>query len=137
MSCFPPGPPTFLTIIPAPAPPAPFAPHPPAPDPVGIADDDGGGGGGGGGGCPEKAASSLGTISMRKSKWSDLVRALAISARDKVRRLLESATMNARPVISAMNTRFHWSDLSLTGVLFNNTYFRKLCRTRWELNARG
>ena len=114
MSCFPPGPPTFLTITPAPAPTAPFAPHPPAPDPVGIADDDGGCGCGcgcgcgGGGGCPEKAASSLGTISMRKSKWSDLVRALAISARDKVRRLLESATMNARPVISAMNTKISW-----------------------------
>lgn len=41
---------------------------------------------------------------MRKSNWSDLLSALAMSARDKVRRLLESATMNARAVISAMKT---------------------------------
>ena len=41
---------------------------------------------------------------MRKSNWSDLPSALAISARDRVRRLLESATMNARAVISAMKT---------------------------------
>ena len=101
ISCFPPVL-AFLTFAPTLALtelvlPAPFTPDPPMPDPRGTDE--------GGGGCPEKAASSLGTISMRKSKWSDLVRALAISALDNVRRLLESATMNARPVISAMNTK--------------------------------
>ena len=48
--------------------------------------------------------SSLGRISMRKSNWSDLLTAFAMSARDRVRRLLESAMMNARAVISAINT---------------------------------
>lgn len=48
--------------------------------------------------------SSLGTMSMRKSNWSDLLKAFAISDRDRVRRLLESAIMNARAVISEMNT---------------------------------
>jgi hypothetical protein len=43
---------------------------------------------------------------MRKSNWSDLLSALAMSARDKVRRLLESATMKARAVISAIKTFF-------------------------------
>ena len=41
---------------------------------------------------------------MRKSNWSDLLRAFAMSARDNVRRLFESAMMNARAVISAMKT---------------------------------
>ena len=41
---------------------------------------------------------------MRKSNWSDLLSALAMSARERVRRLLESAMMNARAVISAMKT---------------------------------
>ena len=93
MSGFPPEPP-FLIITPALVPaPAPFTPAPLAPGADGF-----------GAGCPGKVASSLGTISIRKSKWSDLVRALAISALDNVRRLLESATMKARPVISAINT---------------------------------
>lgn len=56
--------------------------------------------------------SSLGTMSMRKSNWSDLLRAFAISDRERVRRLLESAMMNARAVISEMNTNhrvsFSW-----------------------------
>jgi len=41
---------------------------------------------------------------MRKSNWSDLLSALAMSARDNVRRLFESATINARAVISAIKT---------------------------------
>jgi predicted protein tyrosine phosphatase len=49
-------------------------------------------------------SSSLGTMSMRKSNWSDLLKALEISERDRVRRLLESAMMNARAVISEMKT---------------------------------
>lgn len=53
---------------------------------------------------PGTKGSSRGTMSMRKSNWSDLLSALAMSARDRVRRLLESATMNARAVISAMKT---------------------------------
>ena len=48
--------------------------------------------------------SSLGRMSMRKSNWSDLLTAFAMSARDSVRRLFESAIMKARAVISAMNT---------------------------------
>jgi hypothetical protein len=58
ISCFPPEPP-FITIAPTPAVlnPTPFNPDPDTPG----ADE-------GIGGCPEKAASSLGTISIRKSK---------------------------------------------------------------------
>lgn len=41
---------------------------------------------------------------MRKSNWSDLLSALAISERDNVRRLLESAMMKALAVISEINT---------------------------------
>ena len=48
--------------------------------------------------------SSRGTMSMRKSNWSDLLRAFAISARESVRRLFESAIMKARAVISAIKT---------------------------------
>ena len=48
--------------------------------------------------------SSLGKMSMRKSNWSDLLTALAMSARERVRRLFESAMMKARAVISAINT---------------------------------
>ena len=44
-------------------------------------------------------------MSIRKSNWSDLLSALAMSARERVRRLLESAMMNARAVISAMKTK--------------------------------
>ena len=57
--------------------------------------------------CPVVAGpygSSRGTMSIRKSNWSDLFSALAMSERDRVRRLFESAMMNAREVISAMNT---------------------------------
>ena len=43
-------------------------------------------------------------MSIKKSNWSDLDNALAMSARESVRRLFESATMKARAVISAMNT---------------------------------
>lgn len=53
---------------------------------------------------PGTKGSSRGTVSMRKSNWSDLLSALAMSARDNVRRLFESATINARAVISAMKT---------------------------------
>jgi hypothetical protein len=53
---------------------------------------------------PGTKGSSRGTMSMRKSNWSDFPSALAMSARDRVRRLLESATMNARAVISAIKT---------------------------------
>lgn len=48
--------------------------------------------------------SSRGRMSMRKSNWSDLLTALAMSARESVRRLLESAMMKARAVISEMKT---------------------------------
>ena len=41
---------------------------------------------------------------MRKSNWSGFESALAMSERESVRRLLESATMNAREVISEMKT---------------------------------
>jgi len=51
-----------------------------------------------------KGISSLGTISMRKSNWSDLLSALAMSERDSVRRLLASATMKALAVISEIKT---------------------------------
>ena len=43
-------------------------------------------------------------MSIRKSNWSDFASAFAMSARESVRRLLESAIMNARAVISAMKT---------------------------------
>lgn len=46
---------------------------------------------------------------MRKSNWSDLLIALAMSARDNVLRLFESAMMKARAVISAMKT-VDWVD---------------------------
>lgn len=41
---------------------------------------------------------------MRKSNWSDLASALAMSARERVRLLFESAMIKARAVISAINT---------------------------------
>lgn len=41
---------------------------------------------------------------MRKSNWSDLLTAFAMSARDSVRLLFESAMMKARAVISEMKT---------------------------------
>lgn len=43
-------------------------------------------------------------MSIKKSNWSDFESALAMSARESVRRLFESATMNARDVISEMKT---------------------------------
>lgn len=51
-----------------------------------------------------KGSSSRGTMSIRKSNWSVLLNAFAMSDRDSVRRLFESAIMNARAVISAMKT---------------------------------
>lgn len=48
--------------------------------------------------------SSLGKISIKKSNWSDLAIARAMSDLDKVLRLFVSATMKARAVISAMKT---------------------------------
>jgi len=50
------------------------------------------------------SVSSRGTMSMRKSKWSDLERARAISDFEIVRRLCASATRNARHVSSWINT---------------------------------
>ena len=41
---------------------------------------------------------------MRKSNWSDFDTALAMSARESVRRLFESAMMNALAVISEIKT---------------------------------
>lgn len=82
-------PPDFLPCARPPPPPVPVpVPPPPPAEP----------------GAPEGTGSSLGTISMRKSNWSDLLSAFAMSARERVRRLLESATMNARAVISVMKT---------------------------------
>ena len=53
-------------------------------------------------GCPP--GSSLGTTSIRKSNWSDLLNAFAMSERERVRLLFESAMIKARAVISAINT---------------------------------
>ena len=50
------------------------------------------------------SVSSRGTMSIRKSKWSDFERARAISDFEIVRRLCASATRNARHVSSWMNT---------------------------------
>jgi hypothetical protein len=58
---------------------------------------------------PLNGASSLGTISIKKSNWSDFERAFEISERESVRRLFESAIMNARAVISDMKTQV-WVD---------------------------
>jgi len=55
-------------------------------------------------------------MSIRKSNWSDLLSALAMSARDSVRRLFESAMMNARAVTSEMKTVIHEHS-----ILTNNT----------------
>ena len=52
--------------------------------------------------------SSLGNMSIRKSNWSDLAMARDMSDRERVRRLFESATMNARAVISAIKTFDAW-----------------------------
>jgi len=52
-----------------------------------------------------KGTSSRGTMSMRKSNWSDLLRALAMSDLDNVRRLFESAIIKALAVISEINTK--------------------------------
>ena len=60
ISCFPPEPPFTIAPTPAVPTPAPFNPDPPATDTAGADEDTGG--------CPEKVASSLGTISIRKSK---------------------------------------------------------------------
>lgn len=53
---------------------------------------------------PVNGPSSLGTISIKKSNWSDFDKAFEISARESVRRLLESAIMKARAVISDIKT---------------------------------
>lgn len=79
-----------------------------------------------------KGSSSLGTISMRKSNWSDLLKALEISERDRVRRLLESAMIKARAVISEMNTGRQL--VSVPNGLTVRTHFRKLCRIELVLN---
>lgn len=76
---------------------------------------------------------------MRKSNWSDLLSALAISERDNVRRLLESAMMKALAVISEINTTVVASvrqqPLSYDGV--RTTYSHKLCRTESGLFTRS
>lgn len=67
---------------------------------------------------PGKGISSRGTMSMRKSNWSDLLRALAMSDLDRVRRLFESAMMKALAVISEINTGGRLSTFSkVTGPL--------------------
>lgn len=48
---------------------------------------------------------------MRKSNWSDLLSALAMSERDRVRRLFESAIMKALAVISDIKTTFRHKTL--------------------------
>lgn len=69
---------------------------------------------------------------MRKSNWSDLLNAAAISERESVRRLLESAMMNARAVISSMNTTVYED---LRGIIHKNTaHSHKPCRTRSGLS---
>lgn len=88
--------------------------------------------------CPAApGGSSRGTMSIKKSNWSDLLRALAISARDNVRRLLESAMMNARAVISAMKT----TQSVVVSTHFpregrRETDFHRPCRRVWELRLR-
>lgn len=79
-------------------------------------------------------SSSLGTMSMRKSNWSDLLKALAMSERESVRRLLASATMKARAVISDINTRERrFSNPEKLSV--HQTYFRMLYKRESELHA--
>ena len=102
----------------SPLPDAPFAP----PDPrFGCAFDDG----------VVNGASSLGTISMRKSNWSDFDRAFDMSERESVRRLFESAMMNARAVISDMNT--DPARLASTPARKERTHFHRPCRRGWAL----
>lgn len=77
---------------------------------------------------PLNGASSLGTISIKKSNWSDFERAFEISERESVRRLFESAIMNARAVISDMKTQV-WVDNEMDiSDRDKITDFRKPCR---------
>jgi hypothetical protein len=72
--------------------------------------------------------SSLGTMSIRKSNWSDLLRAFAMSDRERVRRLLESAIINARAVISEINTNHCIYFRPHINHQQSGTHFRKLYR---------
>jgi len=71
-------------------------------------------------------------MSIRKSNWSDFASAFAMSARESVRRLLESAIMNARAVISAMKTAL----LVNINIIFpsekSGSHFHRLYRIIWE-----
>lgn len=85
--------------------------------------------------APDASAdSSRGTMSMRKSNWSDLLIAFAMSARESVRRLSASAMMNARAVISAMNTAH--SHYLCSAVSERRTHSRRLCRRELALGVR-
>src|SRR5271170_6797092 len=96
---------------------------------------------------------------MRKSNCSDLPSALAMSPRESVRRLLESAMMKARAVISEMNTVMEMGKGCVRGTKERKkerksviseisfakkgkgcgvtpvTYFRKLYRREWVLSG--
>src|SRR5882762_5487703 len=79
-------------------------------------------------------ASSRGTISIKKSNWSDLERAFEISERESVRRLFESAIMNARAVISDMKTIC--TEVRNDARCYeDNTNFRRPCRKGWVLDG--
>lgn len=84
---------------------------------------------------PGKSISSRGTMSMRKSNWSDLLRALAMSDLDRVRRLFESAIIKALAVISEINTKSSLSTFS-EWIDHYKTYSRMPCRTGSELFRR-
>ena len=74
---------------------------------------------------------------MRKSNWSDLLSAFAMSARESVLRLFESAIMNARAVISAMKTAVILDAQYVENTKSRmGTYSRKPCRTGSELQSR-
>lgn len=82
-----------------------------------------------------KGNSSRGTISIKKSNWSDLLKAFAMSERESVLRLFESAMMNARAVISEMKTSRQKLLSLVSERLVKQTHFRKPCKTRSGLGT--
>lgn len=83
---------------------------------------------------PPNGASSLGTMSIKKSNWSDLDRAFEMSERESVRRLFESAIMNARAVISDIKTNHRDQMRSKTNKR-DDTDFHKPCKRGWVLDT--
>ena len=56
-----------------------------------------------------------------------------MSERESVRLLFESAMMNARAVISAMNTTE--DKVGARKLVLKTAHFHKLCKREWELSA--